>query len=219
MEIAAVLTLELASLTTLVLLVLGVPLAWSLAHAKGWWAEAIGAVVSLPLVLPPTVLGFYLLILLGPNGPLAPLLGHFGLTTLAFSFPGLVIGSCVYSLPFMVQPVRAAFAALGQGAWEAALTLRATPLDAFFSVALPLARGGIVTGALLAFAHTLGEFGVVMMIGGDIPGKTDVLSIVIFDDVENLDWSQAGRISAALALFSFLVILATLRLGRRTERT
>ncbi|NNM57810.1 molybdate ABC transporter permease subunit [Acidocella sp.] len=219
MGAAAVLTLELASLTTLVLLMLGVPLAWGLAYAKGWWAEVVGAVVSLPLVLPPTVLGFYLLILLGPNGPFAPLLSHFGLTTLAFSFPGLVIGSCVYSLPFMVQPVRGAFAALGQGAWEAALTLRATPLDAFFSVTLPLARGGIATGALLAFAHTLGEFGVVTMIGGDIPGKTDVLSIVIFDDVENLDWNQAGRISAVLALFSFLVILATLRLGHRTERT
>jgi molybdate transport system permease protein len=216
---AAALTLELASITTLVLLVLGVPLAWGLARAKGWWAEVVGAAVTLPLVLPPTVLGFYLLILLGPNGPLAPLLTRFGVTTLAFSFPGLVFGSCVYSLPFMVQPVRSAFAALGQGAWEAALTLRAAPWDAFFSVALPLARGGIATGALLAFAHTLGEFGVVLMIGGDIPGKTEVLSIVIFDDVENLNWTQAGQIATALALFSFLVILVTLRLGRRMERT
>jgi molybdate transport system permease protein len=215
MEMAAVLTLELATLTTLVLLLLGVPLAWALARASGWGAEIVGAAVSLPLVLPPTVLGFYLLIFLGPHGPLAPLLAQFGLTTLAFSFPGLVFGSCVYSLPFMVQPVRAAFAALGPGAWEAALTLRATPLDAFFSVALPLARGGIGTGALLAFAHTLGEFGVVMMIGGDIPGQTQTLSIIIFDDVENLDWTQAGQISAGLAAFSFLVILVTLRLGRR----
>jgi molybdate transport system permease protein len=215
---AIILTLELAGLTTLILLLAGVPMAWALARAQGWWAEAVGALVALPLVLPPTVLGFYLLIFLGPNGPLAPLLRHFGLTTLAFSFPGLVIGSCVYSLPFMVQPARNAFAALGPSAWEAALTLRATPLDAFFSVALPLARGGIATGALLAFAHTLGEFGVVMMIGGDIPGRTEVLSIVIFDDVENLNWTQAGQISAGLALFSFLVILATLRFSRARQR-
>ncbi|MGE4483138.1 molybdate ABC transporter permease subunit [Acidocella sp.] len=215
---AAVLTLTLAGLTTLILLVLGVPLAWGLARAKGWWVELIGAAVALPLVLPPTVLGFYLLILLGPNGPLAPLLRVFNITTLAFSFPGLVIGSCIYSLPFLVQPVRSAFATLGDGAWEAALTLRAAPLDAFLSVALPLARGGIATGAILAFAHTLGEFGVVMMIGGDIPGKTEVLSIVIFNDVENLEWAQAGRISAVLAAFSFLVILVTQLLGRRRLR-
>lgn len=215
---ALVLTLELAGLTTLILLALGVPLAWALARTKGMWVEAVGAAVALPLVLPPTVLGFYLLILLGPHGPLAPLLPTFGLATLAFSFPGLVIGSVIYSLPFMVQPVRSAFAALGDGAWEAALTLRAAPLDAFFSVALPLARGGIATGAILAFAHTLGEFGVVMMVGGDIPGRTEVLSILIFNDVENLEWVRAGQVSAGLAVFSFLVILATLLLGKRAER-
>ncbi|HYP63777.1 MAG TPA: molybdate ABC transporter permease subunit [Acidocella sp.] len=212
---ALILTLELAGLTTSILLIIGIPLAWLLAQARGIWVEAAGAVVTLPLVLPPTVLGFYLLILLGPHGPLVPLLTAFGLTTLAFSFPGLVIGSVVYSLPFMVQPVRAAFAAQGNGAWEAALTLRANPRDAFFSIALPLARGGIATGAILAFAHTLGEFGVVMMIGGDIPGKTEVLSILIFNDVENLEWVRAGQISAGLAAFSFLVILVTLLLGRR----
>lgn len=215
---ALILTLQLAGLTTLILLSLGVPLAWALATADGFWVEAVAAVVALPLVLPPTVLGFYLLLLLGVHGPLAPLFPAFGLTTLAFSFPGLVIGSCIYSLPFMVQPARNAFAALGNGAWEAALTLRAAPCDAFITVALPLARGGIATGAILTFSHTLGEFGVVMMIGGDIPGKTELLSILIFNDVENLRWVQAGQVSAGLAVFSFLVILVTLLLGKRVER-
>ncbi|WP_298282021.1 molybdate ABC transporter permease subunit [Acidocella sp.] len=213
---AILLTLELAGLTTAILLLLGVPLAWALARARARWSGALagvaGALIALPLVLPPTVLGFYLLILLGPRGPLAPL---FGVTTLAFSFPGLVIGSCLYSLPFMVQPVRAGFAALGSSAWEAALTLRAAPLDAFVTVMLPLARGPILTGALLSFAHTLGEFGVVMMIGGDIPGKTETLSILIFDDVETLNWSAAGHLAGALALVSFLFIWLLLRLERR----
>jgi molybdate transport system permease protein len=212
------LTLELATVTTLILLLLGVPLAWCLARARGWWAEALGALIALPIVLPPTVLGFYLLILLGPHGPLAPLLAYAGLRTLAFSFTGLVIGSCIYSLPFMVQPVRSAFAAMGQGPWEAALTLRASPFDAFCSIALPLARGGIVTGAILSFAHTLGEFGMVLMIGGDIPGKTQLLSIVVFNDVENLQWGEAGQIAAGMAAFSFIVILITLLLDKRMAR-
>jgi molybdate transport system permease protein len=202
---AIALSLELATVTTLALLLLGVPLAWVLARADGFWGEAASAVVALPIVLPPTVIGFYLLILLGPNGPIAPLLG---LRTLAFSFNGLVIGSVIYSLPFMVQPVRNAFRALGPAPWEAALTLRARPLDAFFSVALPLAQGGILTGIILSFAHTLGEFGVVLMVGGDIPGKTELLSIVIFNDVDNLQWGQAGMLAAGMAGFSFLAVLA-----------
>ena len=218
MAAAIGLTLELAIVTTLTLLVLGIPLAWWLARARGWWGEAIGAVIALPIVLPPTVLGFYLLILLGPNGPFAPLLALAGLHTLAFSFPGLVIGSTIYSLPFMVQPVRNAFKAIGPAPWEAALTLRATPLDAFFSVALPLAQGGIIAGTILSFAHTLGEFGVVLMIGGDIPGKTELLSIVIFNDVETLRWSEAGELAAGMAVFSFIVILITLLAEKRMAR-
>jgi len=218
MAAAIGLTLELAIVTTLTLLVLGIPLAWWLARARGWWGEAIGAVIALPIVLPPTVLGFYLLILLGPNGPFAPLLSLAGLHTLAFSFPGLVIGSTIYSLPFMVQPVRNAFKAIGPAPWEAALTLRATPLDAFFSVALPLAQGGIIAGTILSFAHTLGEFGVVLMIGGDIPGKTELLSIVIFNDVETLRWSEAGELAAGMAVFSFIVILIALLAEKRMAR-
>jgi molybdate transport system permease protein len=212
------LTLKLAAITTMLLLLFGVPIAWWLARARGWWGEVVGAVLALPIVLPPTVLGFYLLILLGPNGPFAFLFARLGLHSLAFSFTGLVIGSCIYSLPFMVQPVRNAFQALGQAPWEAALTLRATPLDAFFSVALPLAQGGIMTGAILSFAHTLGEFGVVLMIGGDIPGKTELLSIVIFNDVETMQWSEAGVLAAGMVAFSFVVILITLLVEKRMTR-
>jgi molybdate transport system permease protein len=205
---AVALSLELAMVTTCLLLLLGIPLAWVLARANGFWGEALSALVALPIVLPPTVIGFYLLILLGPHGPLGPLLALFGMRTLAFSFTGLVIGSVIYSLPFMVQPVRNAFRALGPAPWEAALTLRARPVDAFFSVALPLAQGGILTGIILSFAHTLGEFGVVLMIGGDIPGKTELLSIVIFNDADNLQWGQAGILAAGMAGFSFLAVLA-----------
>ncbi len=212
---AILLSLELAGLTTLILLLLGVPLAWGLARAQGWWGEVLGALVALPIVLPPTVLGFYLLILLGPHGPLAPLLGWFGLRTLAFSFPGLVVGSVIYSLPFMVQPVRAAFRAIGPGPWEAALTLRAAPGDAFLHVALPLAQGGIFTGAIISFTHTLGEFGVVLMLGGDIPGRTELVSIVIFNDVNNLQWGQAGLLAASMAAFSFIAVLASLVAEKR----
>jgi molybdate transport system permease protein len=215
---AVALSLELATTTTFLLLLLGIPLAWGLARARGWWGEAVSALVALPIVLPPTVLGFYLLIMLGPNGPLAPLLAYFGLRTLAFSFPGLVIGSVIYSLPFMVQPVRNAFRAIGTAPWEAALTLQASPLDAFRSVALPLAQGGIITGTILSFAHTLGEFGVVLMIGGDIPGKTELISIVIFNDVDTMQWRQAGVLAAGMATFSFLVVLVTLLVEKRTLR-
>jgi molybdate transport system permease protein len=215
---AVALSLELAIVTTMLLLVLGVPLAWGLARAQGWWVEAVSAVVALPIVLPPTVIGFYLLIFLGPNGPLKPLLALLGRQSFAFSFTGLVIGSVIYSLPFMVQPVRNAFRALGPAPWEAALTLRANPLDAFFSVALPLAQGGIITGTVLAFAHTLGEFGMVLMIGGDIPGQTELISIVIFNDVDQMQWGQAGMLAAGMAAFSFLVVLVTFLAERRAAR-
>jgi molybdate transport system permease protein len=212
---AVALSLELATVTTLLLLLLGVPLAWVLARASGFFGEVFSARVALPIVLPPTVIGFYLLILLGPHGPIAPLLG---LRTLAFSFTGLVIGSVIYSLPFMVQPVRNAFRSLGPAPWEAALTLRASPLDAFFSVALPLAQGGIFTGIILSFAHTLGEFGVVLMLGGDIPGRTELLSIVIFNDVDNLQWGEAGVLAAGMAGFSFLAVLAMFLAEKRMAR-
>ena len=206
---AVVLTLQLASLTTLILLGVGVPLGFWLARDTGWAGALVSALVALPLVLPPTVLGFYLLIGLGPNGPLAPLLSATGIRTLAFSFPGLVIGSVLFSLPFMVQPVRNGFAAIGGDVFEAAATLRAGPLDSFFAVALPLARGSIVSGAILAFAHTIGEFGVVLMIGGNIPGETRVLSIAIFDAVEQGKWGEAHMMSAGLLVFAFVVIFVT----------
>lgn len=212
---ACLLTLRLAFLTTLILLIAGIPLGWWLARSRGWWAEAVAALVTLPIVLPPTVLGFYILIALGPHGPLAPLLALAGMRSLAFSFGGLVIGSAVYSLPFMVQPVRNAFHGIGEAPLEAAAMLRASPLDAFFSVAIPLARGGILTGAILSFAHTVGEFGVVLMVGGDIPGKTEVLSIVIFNDVEAMRWSSANALSASMAVFAFIVVLAMMVIEKR----
>ena len=213
---AIVLTLQLATLTTLVLVAVGVPLAWWLARSRSWWVEPVAALVALPVVLPPTVLGFYLLVAMGPNGPLAPLLQMFGMRTLAFSFEGLLIGSVIYSLPFMVQPVRNAFQLIGDGPLEAAATLRASPLDAFFSVAAPLARGGILSGAILSFAHTIGEFGVVLMIGGNIPGETKVLSITIFDYVETMQWGAAHALSAGMLVFSFVVILLTMLIAKRT---
>lgn len=215
---AITLTLELATLTTALLLLIGVPLAWGLARGTRWWVEPAAALVSLPLVLPPTVLGFYLLIFMGPDGPLAPLLHQFDLTSLAFTFPGLVIGSAIYSLPFMVQPVRSAFKALGNAPLEAAAMLRASPWDAFVTVALPLARGGILTGAILSFAHTVGEFGVVLMIGGNIPGKTKVLSVAIYDYVEMLEWDTAHMLSAGMVVFSFLVILTMMLVEKRHAR-
>lgn len=214
-----ILTLKLASLTTLILLVLGTPLAWWLARTNAWWKEAVGAVVALPLVLPPTVLGFYLLIALGPNSPLGQLATSIFGHALPFSFAGLVVGSVVYSLPFVVQPVRNAFEAIGDKPFEAAATLRASPLDMFFSVALPLARPGLLTGGILGFAHTVGEFGVVLMIGGNIPGETKVLSIAIYDHVESLEWGQAHILSGGMLVFSFLVILVMMVLEKRLRRT
>jgi molybdate transport system permease protein len=211
-------TLMLASVTTVVLLIVGTPLAWWLARSRAGWKEAVAAVVALPLVLPPTVLGFYLLIALGPNGPGGFVAGLFGGRTLAFSFEGLVIGSVVYSLPFVVQPLRNAFEAIGERALEAAATLRASPWDAFWSVAVPLARPGFITGAVLGFAHTVGEFGVVLMIGGAIPGETKVISVAIYDYVETLEWGKAHALTAGMLIFSFAVILAVMLANRRMAR-
>jgi molybdate transport system permease protein len=212
------LTLELAATTTALLLLLGTPIAWWLARSKARWKEAVAAVVALPLVLPPTVLGFYLLIVLGPDGPGGAIAGLWGARTLAFTFEGLVIGSVFYSMPFVVQPIRNAFEAFGERPLEAAATLRASPWDAFFSVALPLARPGLLTGAVLGFAHTVGEFGVVLMIGGNIPGKTKVLSVAIFDYVEALQWTAAHILSAGMLIFSFLVILTMMLLEKSLRR-
>ena len=212
------LTLELATVTTLVLLIIGTPIAWWLARSQSRWKEAVAAVVALPLVLPPTVLGFYLLILLGPEGPGGWVAGLFGGRTLAFTFEGLVIGSVFYSMPFVVQPIRNAFEAFGERPLEVAATLRASPWDRFWSVALPLARPGLLTGAVLGFAHTVGEFGVILMIGGNIPGETRVLSIAVYDYVETLQWTKAHILAGGLLAFSFLVILTMMLLDRRLGR-
>ena len=212
------LTAELAGLTTVLLLLLATPLAWWLARSRRWWREPVAALAAMPIVLPPTVLGFYLLIALGPASPLMALLHPFGVRTLAFTFPGLVIGSVIYSLPFAVQPLRTAFEAIGERPLEVAATLRAAPLDAFVSVALPLARRGFLAAAILVFAHTVGEFGVVLMIGGSIPGKTQVVSIRIYELVEALQYQQAHLLAGALVLFAFLVMLAMLLVDRRVGR-
>jgi len=212
------LTLTLASITTILLLVVGTPIAWWLARSKARWKEAVAAVVALPLVLPPTVLGFYLLIALGPNGPGGLIGSLFGLRSLAFTFEALVIGSVLYSLPFAVQPIRTAFEAFGDRPLEVAATLRASPRDAFWTVAVPLARPGFMTAAVLAFAHTVGEFGVVLMIGGNIPGQTKVLSIAIYDHVEALQWAQAHLLAGGMLVFSFVVILSMMVLEKRIAR-
>lgn len=209
------LTIELAFVTTILLLVIGTPLAWWLARSKARWKEAVATVVAMPLVLPPTVLGFYLLLLLGPNGPGGVIAGLYGARTLAFTFSGLVIGSVLYSMPFVVQPIRNAFEAFGDRPLEVAATLRASPWDTFWSVAVPLARPGFMSGAILGFAHTIGEFGVILMIGGNIPGQTKVLSVAIYDYVETQQWTQAHILSAGMVVFSFAVILATMTLGKR----
>lgn len=211
------LTLKLAGVTTVILLALATPLAWWLARSRAWWSEAVGALVALPIVLPPTVLGFYLLIALGPESPLMAPLQALGVRTLAFTFEGLVIGSVVYSLPFAVQPLRNAFQAIGERPLEAAATLGARPLDAFLSVAVPLARPGFVVAAVLSFAHTVGEFGVVLMIGGGVPGETEVLSIEIYRLVEALEWDRAHVISGGLLAFAFAVLLSLLLLDRRLK--
>ncbi len=207
-DLAAIwLTVKLASVTTLLLLLLGTPLAWWLARTRSRLRGPIGAVVALPLVLPPTVLGFYLLVALGPNGPIGQLTQSLGLGLLPFTFAGLVVGSVLYSMPFVVQPLQNAFEAIGERPLEAAATLRAGPWDTFFSVVLPLARPGFVTASILGFAHTVGEFGVVLMIGGNIPEKTRVVSVQIYDHVEAMEYSQAHWLAGGMLLFSFLVLL------------
>ncbi|MFG0421419.1 MULTISPECIES: molybdate ABC transporter permease subunit [unclassified Pseudomonas] len=205
---AILLTLKLASLTTLLLLIIGTPIALWLTRTESWLKRPVGALVALPLVLPPTVIGFYLLVSMGPNGFFGQLTQSLGLGTLTFSFTGLVIGSVFYSLPFVVQPLQNAFEAIGRAPLEAAATLRANPWDAFFSVVLPLARPGFVTAAILAFAHTVGEFGVVLMIGGNIPGKTQVVSVQIYNHVETMNYAQAHWLAGGMVAFSFIVLLA-----------
>ena len=209
------LTLSLALINTVILLVVATPLAWWLARSRSSYREIIGALVSMPLVLPPTVLGFYLLIALGPNGPGGWIAGLWGGRTLAFSFTGLVIGSVFYSLPFMVQPLRNAFAAIGNDPLEAAATLGASKGQRFWRVALPLARPGYITGALMTFAHTVGEFGVVLMIGGNIPGQTKVIAIALYDYVERSQWAEAHVIASGMVVFAFVIIAMTLVIDRR----
>jgi molybdate transport system permease protein len=205
---AIILTLQLAGLTTLILLVLGTPLAWWLARTQSWAKGPVGAVVALPLVLPPTVLGFYLLVTMGPNGPVGQATQALGIGLLPFTFAGLVVGSVLYSLPFVVQPLQNAFEAIGDRPLEAAATLRASPLDTFFSVVLPLARPGYLSATVMGFAHTVGEFGVVLMIGGNIPHQTRVVSVQIYDHVEALEYTQAHWLAGGMLVFSFTVLLA-----------
>ncbi len=202
------LTLELAGITTVLLLVLCTPIAWWLAHTPSRWRGPVGAVVALPLVLPPTVIGFYLLVLMGPSGPVGRLTESLGWGRLPFTFWGLVVGSIVYSLPFAVQPLQRAFESMGRRPLEVAAALGAGPLDRFFTVALPLARPGVITAAVLSFAHTVGEFGVVLMLGGNIPGKTRVVSVQIYDHVEAMEYAQAHWLAGGMVAFAFVVLMA-----------
>jgi len=216
---AILLTLKLACVVTFILLWVATPLAWWLARTRSGWRKPIGAIVALPLVLPPSVLGFYLLLAMGPHGPIAPLLAWFGIDPLPFSFSGLVIASVFYSLPFMVQPLQSAFEAIGDAPFEAAATLRASPLDRFLTIALPLALPGFVSASILTFAHTVGEFGVVLMIGGNLPGITRVASVQIYDHVEAMEYADAHRLAAVMLVFSFVVLLGLhLRRGAKTLR-
>jgi molybdate transport system permease protein len=205
---AIVLTLKVATLTTGILLLIGTPLAWWLARSNAWINKPLAALVSLPLVLPPSVLGFYLLVAMGPHGPVGQWTQAMGWGVLPFTFAGLVVGSVLYSLPFMVQPVQNAMAALGDRPLEVAATLRASRLDTFFHVVLPLCKPGLVTGTIMSFAHTVGEFGVVLMVGGNIPGVTRVVSVQIYDHVEAMEYGDAHRLAAVMLGFSFLVLLA-----------
>ena len=215
---AVTLTLKLAALTTLILLLLGTPVAWWLARTHSRLKGAIGALVALPLVLPPTVLGFYFLVTMGPDGPIGRFTQSLGIGLLPFSFAGLVVGSVVYSMPFVVQPLQNAFEAIGDAPLETAATLRASPLDTFFSVVLPLARPGYLTAIVMGFAHTVGEFGVVLMIGGNIPEKTRVISVQIYDHVEALEYTQAHWLAGGMVAFSFLVLLALYVLNPTGQR-
>ncbi len=218
-DLAAVwLTLKLATVVTLILMVIGTPIAWWLARTRSRLRGPVGAVVALPIVLPPTVIGFYLLVALGPQGALGQFTQALGLGTLPFTFAGLVVGSVLYSLPFVVQPIQNAFEALGERPMEAAAALRAGPWDRFFTVAVPLARPGFLTATILGFAHTVGEFGVVLMIGGNIPGQTRVVSVQIYDHVEAMEYAQAHWLAGGMLLFSFLVLLALYGSGKRSRR-
>ncbi len=215
-DIAALfLSLKLAAVTSIILLLIGTPVAWWLARTRWRYKFLLEALVALPLVLPPTVLGFYLLVALGPSGPVGGLMRWLGGQPLAFTFAGLVVGSVFYSMPFVIQPLQGAFAAIGRRPLEVAATLRASPVDRFLTVAVPLARPGFMTAAVLGFAHTLGEFGVVLMIGGNIPGSTQVISIAIYDHVETLDYARAHWISGGLLLLSFSMLMAVYALNRR----
>ena len=212
------LTLELAAITTVFLLIVATPLAWWLANTKSKLRSAVSSVVTLPLVLPPSVLGFYLLVAMVPNGPLGKLTEALGVGLLTFTFPGLVIGSVVYSMPFAVQPLQGAFESIGKRPLEVAATLRATPWDTFFNVILPLAKPGFVTASLLTFAHTIGEFGVVLMIGGNVPGKTQVVSTEIYSYVQAMEYSKAHWLAGGMVLFSFFVLLGLTLLNRKNDR-
>jgi molybdate transport system permease protein len=219
-DLAAIwLTLQLATATTLILLIISTPLAWWLAHTRSLWRAPVSAMVALPLVLPPTVIGFYLLLAMGPSGPIGHATQALGLGTLPFTFAGLVVGSVLYSLPFVVQPIHNAIAAIGLAPLEAAATLRASPWATFWRVVVPLARPGFITATVLGFAHTVGEFGLVLMIGGNIPGATRVISVSIYDHVEALDYSAAHSLSALMLIFAFVTLLAlhlTQRHGARS---
>jgi len=215
-DIAAIwLTLRLAATATVLLLILGTPVAWWLARTRSWLRGPVGALVALPIVLPPTVLGFYLLAMMGPTGPIGAITQSIGLGLLPFTFTGLVIASVLYSMPFVVQPLQASFEAIGDRPIEAAAMLRAGPLDRFFTVVLPLARPGILSAVVLGFAHTVGEFGVVLMIGGNIPGQTRVLSVALYDHVEALEYAPAHWLAGSMLLFSFLVLLLVYGWGRK----
>jgi molybdate transport system permease protein len=209
------LTLKLATVTTLLLLIIGTPIAWWLARSQHWLRQPVAAVVALPLVLPPTVLGFYFLLFMGPEGWLGQLTQSLGIGLLPFTFEGLVVASVIYSLPFTVQPLHNAFEAVSDGFMETAATLRAAPWDRFLFVAVPLARNGFLTAAVLTFAHTIGEFGVILMIGGNIPGETKVLSVAIYDHVESLEYTQAHWLSAGMVVFAFVVLVALYALNGR----
>ncbi|QBM18960.1 hypothetical protein MARI_31030 [Marinobacter sp. JH2] len=211
------LTLKLAGITTVLLLLIGTPIAWWLARTQHWLRQPIAAIVALPLVLPPTVLGFYLLIVMGPDGAIGQLTESLGLGLLPFTFEGLVVASVIYSLPFTVQPLQNAFLSLNENLLEAAATLRASAWDRFLSIAIPLARPGFLTAAVLSFAHTIGEFGVILMIGGSIPSETKVLSVAIFDHVEALEYTQAHWLSAGMLVFSFVVLVTLYTLNGRLQ--
>ena len=216
--VAISLTLRLAATVTLLLLIVGTPIAWWLSRTTAWFKQPIAAIVALPLVLPPTVLGFYLLVMLGPNGPVGQFTQALGLGTLPFTFAGLVVASVIYSLPFVVQPLQNTFESLGNRPIEVASTLRASGWDRFMTVVVPLARPGFLTAAVLSFAHTVGEFGVVLMIGGSIPGETKVLSVAIYDHVETLEYDQAYLLSGGMLIFSFLVLVILYLINGRLSR-